>query len=80
MQPLIRTAEGKTRAARLPEVLETAAQYRARRAECAQINLTNPARVREFLAGQLEWREAEAFCALFLDNRHRLIAFEILFH
>ena len=28
----------------------------------------------------MEFREAEAFGCLFLDNRHRLIAFEILFH
>jgi DNA repair protein RadC len=60
----------------LPEVLEVAAQYRARRAERAQVNLTSPARTREFLASQLEFREHEVFCVLMLDNRHRLIAFE----
>ena len=40
MELLIRTAEGRTRAARLPEVLEAAALYRARRAERAQARLT----------------------------------------
>jgi len=60
MELLIRTAEGRTRAAHLPEVLEVAARYRARRAERAQINLTSPARVREFLAsGKHRRRERE---------------------
>jgi DNA repair protein RadC len=76
---LVRTFEGKTRAARVPEILEAAAAYRARRAERAQISLTSPARVREFLASQLEFREHEVFCVLMLDNRHRLIAFDPMF-
>ena len=64
MELLIRTAEGRTRAARLPEVLELAAQYRARRAERAQISLNSPRATRDFLAAQLEFREHEVFCVL----------------
>jgi DNA repair protein RadC len=79
MELLIRTADGRTRAARLPEVLEVAAQYRARRAERAQISLNSPRATREFLAAQLEFREHEVFCVLHLDNRHRLIAFDPMF-
>jgi DNA repair protein RadC len=79
MQLLIRTAEGKTRAARMPEVLEVAAHYRARRAERAQIDFTSRASVRKLLTQQLDFREHEVFCVLFLDNRHRLIAFEPMF-
>jgi DNA repair protein RadC len=35
---------------------------------------------RRYLQAQLRDREHEVFCCLFLDNRHRLIAFEELFH
>jgi DNA repair protein RadC len=61
------------------EVLEAAARYRARQAEQRQISLTSPARTRAFLQEQLGGREHEVFCVLFLDNRHRCIAFEEMF-
>jgi DNA repair protein RadC len=35
---------------------------------------------RDFLQAQLRDRESEVFCCLFLDNRHRVLAFEELFH
>ncbi len=41
--------------------------------------LESPGAVREFLALWLRDRPSEAFVALFLDNRHRLIAAEELF-
>ena len=41
--------------------------------------LTKPAAVRDFLRSQFAWRESEAFGAIFLDNRNRVIAFEVLF-
>ena len=41
--------------------------------------LESPTATRNFLVAQLRDRPFEVFCCLFLDNRHRLIAFEELF-
>jgi len=41
--------------------------------------LTAPDATRRFLVAQLRDRPYEVFCCLFLDNRHRLIAFEEVF-
>jgi DNA repair protein RadC len=41
--------------------------------------LSAPDATRRFLVAQLRDRPYEVFCCLFLDNRHRLIAFEELF-
>jgi DNA repair protein RadC len=42
-------------------------------------SLTAPDSTRKFLLAQLRDRHYEVFCILFLDNRHRLLAFEELF-
>jgi len=41
--------------------------------------LTSPGETRRFLTAQLRDRPFEVFCCLFLDNRHRLLAYEELF-
>jgi DNA repair protein RadC len=41
--------------------------------------LTAPDATRKFLLAQLRDRPYEVFCGLFLDNRHRLLAFEEIF-
>ena len=41
--------------------------------------LSNPRATREFLRAQLRDRDHEVFCCLFLDNRHRVIAFDEIF-
>ncbi len=41
--------------------------------------LTTPQATHRFLRAQLRDRPYEVFCCLYLDNRHRLIAFEELF-
>jgi DNA repair protein RadC len=41
--------------------------------------LANPRATREFLRLQLRDRDHEVFCCLFLDNRHRVIAFDEVF-
>jgi DNA repair protein RadC len=41
--------------------------------------LTAPDSTRKFLLAQLRDRHYEVFCCLFLDNRHRLLAFEEIF-
>jgi DNA repair protein RadC len=42
--------------------------------------LESPEATRRFLAARLRDRPHEVFACLFLDNRHRVIAFEELFH
>ena len=42
--------------------------------------LTDPTMAGQFCAGKLRNYEREVFGVLFLDNRHRLLAFEILFY
>lgn len=41
--------------------------------------LTSPESTRLYLAGQLREREREVFACLFLDNHHRVLAYEELF-
>ncbi len=41
--------------------------------------LSNPRATREFLRAQLRDRDHEVFCCLFLDNRHRVLAFDEVF-
>ena len=41
--------------------------------------LTSPAASKEYLMLQLATLEHEVFCSLFLDNQHRVLAFETLF-
>lgn len=41
--------------------------------------LTDPAATRRYLVARLRDRPQEVFCCLYLDNRHRVIAFEELF-
>jgi DNA repair protein RadC len=60
-------------------VLELAAKYLAeelRRGDAIE----SPDATTTFLRCKLDRREAECFCVLFLDTRHRVIAFEELFH
>src|SRR5512139_173573 len=41
--------------------------------------LSNPRATREYLRARLRDRDHEVFCCIFLDNRHRIIAFEEIF-
>lgn len=41
--------------------------------------LTNPTATREFVRQTLGPREAECFAAIWLDNRHRVLAVDVLF-
>lgn len=56
-------------------VLEKRLSYRAD----GSVVLGSPADSRRFLTLKLSEREREVFSVLFLDNRHRLIAYEELF-
>jgi DNA repair protein RadC len=69
---------GPARYATLMAALELArrhAQERLRKSSA----LSAPDFTRKFLLAQLRDRHYEVFCCLFLDNRHRLIAFEEIF-
>lgn len=74
---MVKGRSGRYREARITEICEVAATYKAREAQGA--HMSAPAATRIFFRQQLAFREAEAFGVAFLDNRHRLLAFEILF-
>lgn len=58
-------------------ILHVAEQIRE--AQFARVSLENPNAARDFLVAKLGMLEHEVFATIFLDNRHRVIAFEILF-
>ena len=77
---MVRSATGRYRRARKEEVLEVAAQYLAAALQRRVSRpLTSPSAVERFLVQALAPRDAEVFCAMFLDNRHRLIQFDEMF-
>ncbi len=63
-------------------LLQAALELSRRHLELALVRgpgLAGPADVRRFLRARLRDRPHEVFCCLYLDNRHRVIAFEELF-
>ncbi len=69
---------GEAKFAQLQAVLEMARRYLGEELRRGAA-MTTPDTVRRFLAAQLRGEAREVFACLFLDNRHRLIAFERLF-
>jgi len=59
------------------EILDAAAQLQVADIRGDYVNAPNDARA--FLQRALAPRESEAFCALWLNNRHRVLAFDVLF-
>jgi len=77
---MVRSATGRYRRAGKAEVLEAAAQYLAASLQRRVSQpMTSPDAVQQFLVQALAPRDAEIFCIMFLDNRHRLIQFDELF-
>src|SRR5687768_4813364 len=77
---MVRSAAGRYRRAGKSEVLEVAARYLAASLQrSVSWPLTSPSAVERFLVQALAPRDAEVFCIMFLDNRHRLIQFDELF-
>ena len=77
----IRDAEGNyslNRPARAEEIVELAESILRERVERGQA-LTDPVTVKRWLIARLSDRPHEVFCVLYLDNRHRVLAFEELF-
>ncbi|WP_163144742.1 UPF0758 domain-containing protein, partial [Arhodomonas sp. KWT] len=69
---------GPAKFAQLQAVLEMARRHLHERLVRGDA-LTSPDDTRLFLTARLRHQPAEVFAALFLDNRHRVIAFEELF-
>jgi DNA repair protein RadC len=69
---------GPARYCSLQAALELARRHYCEALRGASV-LASPNETRSFLVAQLRDRPYELFCCLFLDNRHRLIAFEELF-
>lgn len=69
---------GPAKYALLQAVLEMARRHLQAQLERSNI-LENPEATRQYLASRLRHHPHEVFACLFLDNRHRVIAFEELF-
>ena len=69
---------GPAKHASLAALAELARRYQAESIERGKA-FEDPKAVRDFLAGKLRDRNREIFGCLFLDNRHRVIAFDELF-
>ena len=69
---------GSAKYAQLQAVLEMARRHLAASLKAGDV-LSSPAQVRQYLSAQLRHQPREVFAALFLDNQHRLIAYDELF-
>jgi len=76
---MVRDACGKYRVAEYEEVL-TVAQSLAQQRIMGRVLLNKAQTVKDFLVNKLGGCEREVFAALFLDTRHKLIAYEELFY
>jgi len=70
---------GSAKYAQLQAVLEMARRHLAERLR-RDSALESPQAVRDFLKARLRHEPHEVFACLFLDSRHRVLAFEVLFH
>jgi DNA repair protein RadC len=70
---------GPAKYAQLQAVLEMARRHLGEALQRG-LPLTDPAATRRYLISRLRDLPQEVFCCLYLDNRHRVIAFEELFN
>ncbi|MEK1938872.1 MAG: DNA repair protein RadC [Pseudomonas sp.] len=70
---------GPAKFAQLQAVLEMSRRHLAENLSRESV-LESPTAVREYLTAQLRHEEHEVFGCLFLDAKHRVLAFEALFH
>lgn len=75
----IQDRDGSYAVASDEEVVYEAKRVLNRKSRKGSALITSPEKTREFLSIQLADMEHEVFSVLFLDNRHRVIAFEQLF-
>jgi len=69
---------GPAKYAQLQAVLEMAKRHLAQQLSRDSV-LTNPKSVRDYLKARLRHQPNEVFACLFLDSKHRVLAFEVLF-
>lgn len=74
----VRDARGRYRMATAEQILD-AARHLIDREVCRGVELSSPKTVRDFLRLKLAGFTYEVFSVMFLDNRHRLIAFTEMF-
>ncbi len=72
------TGMGPAKAARLLAARECGARFVRERLRPG-VTIGSPADSREYLLATLRDRPHEVFCCLFMDNRHRVLAFDELF-
>lgn len=70
---------GDAKFAQLQAVLEMGRRHLGE-ALLRGVALESPMHTKQYLLAQLRDRTHEVFCCLYLDNRHRVLAFEELFH
>lgn len=70
---------GVAKFVQLQAVLEIARRHLAEQLSRASA-LESPQAVRDFLKARLRHEPHEVFACLFMDNRHRVLSFEVLFH
>jgi DNA repair protein RadC len=70
---------GPAKFAQLQAVLEMARRHLAERIR-RDSALESPQAVRDYLKARLRHEPHELFACLFLDSKHRVLAFEVLFH
>jgi DNA repair protein RadC len=70
---------GEAKFAQLQAVLEMGRRYLAENMQRGDA-LASSRDTRQYLQSRLRDRQEEVFCCLFLDNRHRILAFEELFN
>lgn len=70
---------GEAKYVQLQAVLEMARRHMAEGLKRESV-FSNPQHVKDYLRAELRDQEHEVFSVLYLDNRHRLIRFEALFH
>jgi DNA repair protein RadC len=70
---------GEAKYAQLQAVLEMARRHLHEQLQ-RETALDNPDTTRRYLLSRLRHHQHEVFACLFLDNRHRIICFEELFH
>jgi len=69
---------GPAKFAQLQAVLEMAKRHLAQQLARDDV-LSNPTSVRDYLKAHLRHQPNEVFACLFLDSKHRVLAFEVLF-
>jgi len=75
----LRHGLGPAKFAQLQAVLEMGRRHLAQDMDRGPA-LESPQAVRDFLKARLRHEPHEVFACLFMDNRHRMLAFEVLFH